>query len=486
MKVVALTFDRLPASLLGCYGNEWVETPHFDRLAAESTVFPAAFAEIPGPASAEHPWWTGRFEFFKTTEGSGGWVSDPTLTKTGVGTEPPPTASDDSASSGRTLFENLAEAGVSFRFLSERADGLPPRGVSVENASGSEPSFEVVTGEEGLDAEHVDVSFAKLIQRATEILDGPAAAVPDLLWLHSRGVPSPWLPPEFFAGLYLDELEDQDESDATGREIADALLDQLRTEPDLVRLLLSDPDDAAADAELIAAELGEIGERVRKYVFAGYVSLIDHCLQSLTEVVSRYDDVLLLVTAARGVTFGERAAFLAKDASASERADADDDVCDTLLRVPLLIRPAGPAGFGNRDLRLTQSPDIFATILDCLSSADSSKVAAEGDDSPALAASLLQPAPSHQNPIDVPAALHLGMEGTLAIRSRDWLLTVPDGLEVLPADIGSDELADQAGLYAQPDDRWMLNNLTRQQLGISVELLDRLRERTSSAGNAVR
>jgi arylsulfatase A-like enzyme len=474
MKVVVLTFDRLPASLLGCYGNEWVETPRFDRLAAESTVFPSAFAEIPGPASSEHPWWTGRFEFFGKTEGQVGWVSDPTISKAGVGTESQPTSPGSSQDFDPTLFEILSESGVSFRFLSERAEGLPPRGVAVESESTSGPCFEIVSGEDGLDAGHSEVPFAKLVQRATEILDRPGDEVPDLLWLHSRGVPSPWLPPEFFAGLYLDELEDQDESEASGREIADALLDQLRDEPDLVRLLLSDPaddaDDAAADAELIAAELGELGERVRKYVFAGYVSLIDHCLQALTEAISRRDDVLLLVTATGGVSFGERAAFLANDAAASELAEADDDVCDSLLRVPLLIRPAGPAAFGNRNLRLTQPPDIYATILDCLSPA-----------ARASTVSLLQPMSSDPEQIDDEVALHLGTTGTLAIRTGDWLLTVPDGLEALQTDAGSDELTDQAGLYAQPDDRWMLNNLTRQQPGMSAELLDRLSERTSSS-----
>jgi arylsulfatase A-like enzyme len=465
MKTVVLTFDRLPANLLGCYGNEWVETPHFDRLAAKSTVFAFAFAEIPGPASAEHPWWTGQFEFFGRAESQ--------------------VASDGSP----TLFEILTASGVSFRFLSERADGLPPRGVVVENASTSDKCFEVVSGEEGLAAEHNDVPFAKLVRRATEILDGPDDAVPDLLWLHSRGVPSPWLPPEFFAGLYLDELEDHDESEATGREIADALLDQLHDEPDLVRLLLSDPaddaDDAAADAELIADELGQIGERVRKYVFAGYVSLLDHCLQTLTEAISRRDDVLLLVTSAGGVSFGERAAFLTNDSAASQFAEADDDVCDSLLRVPLLIRPAGPAAFGNRDLRLTQPPDIFATILDCLSSAESSTIAAEGS-GPDSAASLIKPAPGDPVQTAVQAISHLGTTGALAIRSCDWILTLPDGLAAFQSDAGSDELADLAGLYAQPDDRWMLNNLTRQQPGVSAELLDRLRERTSSALNAAR
>ena len=45
MKAVVLTFDRLPAHLLGCYGNEWTETPGFDRLASLGSVFDQHFAE---------------------------------------------------------------------------------------------------------------------------------------------------------------------------------------------------------------------------------------------------------------------------------------------------------------------------------------------------------------------------------------------------------------------------------------------------------
>ena len=48
MRLIVLTFDRLPARLLACYGNEWMETPAFDQLAARSTVFEQHFAELPG------------------------------------------------------------------------------------------------------------------------------------------------------------------------------------------------------------------------------------------------------------------------------------------------------------------------------------------------------------------------------------------------------------------------------------------------------
>lgn len=41
---ICLLVDRLHAGYLGCYGNAWISTPAFDRLAAESFVFDQALA----------------------------------------------------------------------------------------------------------------------------------------------------------------------------------------------------------------------------------------------------------------------------------------------------------------------------------------------------------------------------------------------------------------------------------------------------------
>ena len=43
--VVVFVIDRLGASWLGPYGNTWLETPHFNRLAAESLVCETAIAD---------------------------------------------------------------------------------------------------------------------------------------------------------------------------------------------------------------------------------------------------------------------------------------------------------------------------------------------------------------------------------------------------------------------------------------------------------
>ncbi|MEZ6057524.1 MAG: hypothetical protein R3C01_12555 [Planctomycetaceae bacterium] len=44
LNALLLTFDVLPLSLLGCYGVEWIETPHFDELSAQGLTFDFCFA----------------------------------------------------------------------------------------------------------------------------------------------------------------------------------------------------------------------------------------------------------------------------------------------------------------------------------------------------------------------------------------------------------------------------------------------------------
>jgi|GEM_PF-4048237 len=63
MKALVLTFDRLAIRFLGCYGNNWVETPGFDFVASESVLFENHYIENVNTDSANHPWWSGRRSF---------------------------------------------------------------------------------------------------------------------------------------------------------------------------------------------------------------------------------------------------------------------------------------------------------------------------------------------------------------------------------------------------------------------------------------
>jgi arylsulfatase A-like enzyme len=43
--VIVIMCDSLQFNYLGCYGNDWIKTPNFDKLAKESVVFEKAYAE---------------------------------------------------------------------------------------------------------------------------------------------------------------------------------------------------------------------------------------------------------------------------------------------------------------------------------------------------------------------------------------------------------------------------------------------------------
>ena len=56
MRAIAFALRGCPAGWLGTYGNEWVATPHLDRVAAESVVFDQHYSDCPEPAAANRAW----------------------------------------------------------------------------------------------------------------------------------------------------------------------------------------------------------------------------------------------------------------------------------------------------------------------------------------------------------------------------------------------------------------------------------------------
>jgi len=418
MQAIVLTFDRLPAHLLSCCGNEWIETPAFDRLAARSILFEEHYAETADAAGPAHPWWSGRLERF-------------------------PGHSEDTSASGG-VFERLSAAGVRCRMISERETGLPTAGLS---------QVESVGGDDGLEIERDQVPFARLVSRGLEVLPEFATGEPQLLWLHSRGVPSPWLPPKFFADLYLDELEDEvaseddDEIDGSGREIAQTLLRIFEAEPALASLLLSDestpaPDDGSDsapgtdDPDSITPEMRTLfdgmEQPISRFVFAGYVSLLDHLLGSLLDAVeAQAPDALLIITAARGQSFGERSDFIDPPDSARHRSHQDHShldpeasgLSDSELRTPLLLRRTGQSSSGRRVMGLVQPSDIPATLLDWFTG-DGSAASRNPPFRPfgADGGHSLCPALDSQAPQTHSVTYHFGRDGSLAVRTSHWLL----------------------------------------------------------------
>lgn len=63
MKTIAILIDTMRYDFLGFNGNQWIETPNLDRLAAKSTVFDRAYLGSYPCMPARRDLFTGRFEF---------------------------------------------------------------------------------------------------------------------------------------------------------------------------------------------------------------------------------------------------------------------------------------------------------------------------------------------------------------------------------------------------------------------------------------
>jgi len=63
MNVLFIMTDTLRADYLGCYGNEWIQTPNIDNLAAESAVFTGCYSEGQPTLPARRALMTGRRTF---------------------------------------------------------------------------------------------------------------------------------------------------------------------------------------------------------------------------------------------------------------------------------------------------------------------------------------------------------------------------------------------------------------------------------------
>ena len=288
-------------------------------------------SEIPSPAGPAHPWWTGRLEFFRANADGD---------------------ADSLGDSRATPMRRLQSAGVSCRLISERLEGLP--------CELFQESREVA-GQNGLQVDLNEVPFARLVEAAvTQLQAADSKTESALLWLHSAGVPDEWIPPQFFAELYLEEL-DEEVAEPEDSEFEDEVpLDPLTLASVAARDFLTDcldqpglleavfceqffadsedevessdlsedsdnaeriPDfahgqkdsasdnDAVEDDELLDSDPGttQLLRRTSKLVCGGYVSLLDHWLGKLrTAIGDPTEPTLLVVSTAHGMAFGER------------------------------------------------------------------------------------------------------------------------------------------------------------------------------------
>jgi hypothetical protein len=166
--VVVLVIDRLGAAWLGPYGNTWLGTPNFNRLATQSVLFETAIAATPDLPEAYRGFWTGRH------------VLEPK--PSAEATLPLPSAKDGLATfvtDDESLSKHDLAAGFSeIHFL--RPTKIDKSAKSVE-----------------------DTDLYSFFEVACELV--AAKERPSFIWFHSRGMSGPWDAPVDMRFHFADE-----------------------------------------------------------------------------------------------------------------------------------------------------------------------------------------------------------------------------------------------------------------------------------------
>ena len=411
---MVVSFDRLHAGYIGCFGNDWIETPHFDRLATEAVVFDQHFCENLDPVAANHAWWTGRCQF----------PLDAIRQR-----ECP------------SFLEPLHAGGVSTCLIVESDGG---------NDSAIAPRFgEVITahGIDGFDAAETDTPFARLVHRTREWLaDSHPRTGPVLLWVKSRGIPSPWSPPRVFGELYLDEFglgADVAEGDDTGGEG-----------------MPPDDSDSPDERDPASGADGSLDWRYAAAMYAAYVTLVDRGLGRLLAAVRQtpgWEGALLIVAADAGQPLGEHAPV------GAERVPLRSES----LQTPLWVQAPGFDQGGTRRQALVQSIDLPPTLCEWLcGTADGARLLVGESSSPAAGRSLI-PLIANQDVTPRESLL-------MGYGRAQWAVRTPEFLYVEPGD-DSSETDEEAVLFEKPHDRWDQSDVLSQYPQIAAELRARLR-----------
>lgn len=444
MHAVVVSFDHLHLGMLGCYGNDWIETPHLDRLATESVVFDQHFGENLDRDGAEPGWWTGRIH--------------------------PSSESGDQPLRRTWLADLLRSGGVHTRLLLESDAG---------DSSVVAPGFDdlvTVTVTDDSQAPETQGGFARLV--AVEARHGlqtsGTGGARSLLWLKSRGVPSPWIPPREFVDLYFDELglsehaEPADAPDDLVDPADDAAghagaggIDDLpaveKIESRHTRTSAADvADSAAAEDPLPAEELvspEELDARYSKALYAGYVTYLDRWLGKLFQLMEQSphrDQVLLIVVAGAGESLGEHGALGAEQTGLYEE----------LIHAPLFVRVPHSDQAGTRRSALVQPADVGATLLDWF-----------GISCPPASTEGRSLLPLINNELDsVRDAAYVGVAGRVAgIRTQNFFYVrgEPSRTGLFPV---------SGRLFEKPSDRWDMVDVAAQY----PEAVDELEARLAS------
>lgn len=248
MNIICLVVDRLHVGYLGCYGNCWIVTPEFDRLASESFIFDQALIDSPRLDDLYRAWWRGGHASELNADR---FIDRLLLPQKIAAAGIPTTLFTDEPWLQTTAADSLRQSVAEFIDF--------PRSAATEAASDAAET-------------HLARYFASAMQWLEQ------AREPFCLWMHSQGMAAPWDAPLDFRNQYADEDESLPAPDV---EIPCRIL----------------PPDYHPDELLSVTQ-----------AYAGQVSLLDLCVGGLLEQLRESPwgkNTLFVLISARGFPLGE-------------------------------------------------------------------------------------------------------------------------------------------------------------------------------------
>jgi arylsulfatase A-like enzyme len=244
MNAVCLVFDRLHAGYLGAYGNSWIETPAFDKLASQAFLFDQALIDSPELARLYRSYWQGWHALAVAAP-----ESRPSLAKL------------------------LRKAGVTTVLLTDEPQvARHPLAADFDELilidQPQQPS--------AIASEIEQTHFGQCFVRIIDWLE--SARGPFLLWCHLGGLDTAWDAPLRFRQAY------QEAGDPPPPEAAEAPNRKLPAD--------YDPDEVLGVMQ----------------AYCGQVTLLDTCFGAFQDFFAGLpicDETLLTVTSARGFPLGE-------------------------------------------------------------------------------------------------------------------------------------------------------------------------------------
>jgi arylsulfatase A-like enzyme len=303
MKAIVVVARGLQLGALGCYGNQWVETPALDGLAAEGVVFDQHFADNADPDGARRAWRSGRYHLP---------ISTPTAN----------TAADPD------LLAVLRRQGIHTCLIVD--DSRPS---ADDFALGWDEVARIPSTEETTPLEAT-------LEAAGEALERLEHRENWLLWIDLGTLLPPWDVPEEYQEPYFraevadDEAEEEEEAE--------------ESEP---LTPMSDVPAGSIDSDDDALYLS------LQATYAAAVTYLDEGIRPLLEALDGLEggeDVLLMFTTDVGPNLGEHGIL------GSARPWLHDEV----IHLPLLVRLPDGAEAGRRVNALTQAVDLAATLAD--------------------------------------------------------------------------------------------------------------------------